>query len=64
MSAFPSPDRDQLKEALQSGGASDFDAKKGKLSISTYINMLFTNPSLSAENPASGLLPDPNMQSQ
>jgi len=64
MAAFPSPNRDQLKEALQSGGASDFDAKKGKLSISAYINMLFMSPSLSAENPASGLLPDPNMQPQ
>jgi len=27
---FPTPNRDQLKEALQSGGASDFDDKKGK----------------------------------
>ena len=29
-SVFSSPNCDQLKEALQSGGACEFDAKRGK----------------------------------
>ena len=62
---FSSPNRDRLKEALQSGGACEFDVKKGEPHEVTEQTMYSQyESSLSAEYHASGLLSHPCMQSQ